>query len=56
MNILVANIGSTSFKYRLYQTGGSTGAAMAQGRVERIGQPGGACPDYEAAIRCVPVT
>lgn len=45
MNILVANIGSTSFKYRLFQSG----LVAGQGRIERIGQPGG-CPDYETAI------
>jgi acetate kinase len=48
MNILVANIGSTSFKYRLYDTRTST--VLAQGKIERIGQPGGSCPDYESAI------
>lgn len=48
MNILVANIGSTSFKYRLFETESMT--AVAQGRVERIGQPGSACPDYDSAI------
>ena len=47
MQILVANIGSTSFKYRLYDM--RTGSVSARGVVERIGQPGG-CPDYEAAI------
>ena len=46
MNILVANIGSTSFKYRLFRSG----EVSAQGRIERIGQPGGSCPDYETAI------
>jgi acetate kinase len=52
MNILVANIGSTSFKYRLYAV--ERDAVLAQGRIERIGQPGGECPDYETAIRhCV---
>jgi len=51
VNILVANIGSTSFKYQLFDT--STGKALAKGRVERIGQPGG-CADYPAAIdRCL---
>jgi len=25
-------------------------AVLAQGRIERIGQPGGACPNYEAAL------
>jgi acetate kinase len=51
MKILVANIGSTSFKYRLLEMPDMT--VLAQGRVERIGQPGGDCPDYDAAIaRC----
>jgi acetate kinase len=46
MKILVANIGSTSFKYRLYDMAG--GAVLARGVVERIGQ------DYEPAIaRCL---
>src|SRR5690349_16005849 len=49
MKILVANIGSTSFKYRLFATGTMT--VVAQGRVERIGQPGSNCPDYDSAIR-----
>ena len=48
MKILVANIGSTSFKYRLYETDSMT--LMAQGKVERIGQAG-QCPDYDTAIR-----
>jgi acetate kinase len=52
MNILVANIGSTSFKYRLYAV--ERDGVLAEGRIERIGQPGGACPDYETAIQhCV---
>ena len=51
MKILVANIGSTSFKYRLFET--DIMSVVAQGKVERIGQPGG-CPDYDAAIeRCL---
>src|SRR5579871_1384243 len=49
MKILVANIGSTSFKYRLFET--DTMTVVAQGRVERIGQPGSTCPDYDTAIR-----
>jgi acetate kinase len=49
--ILVANIGSTSFKYRLLEM--PEVKVLAQGRVERIGQPGSDCPDYDAAIsRC----
>ena len=48
MTILVANIGSTSFKYRLY---GMPDTVLAQGRIERIGEA--ACPDYATAIgRC----
>jgi acetate kinase len=47
--ILVANIGSTSFKYRLF--GMEPLTVMGQGRVERIGEPGSACLDYEAAIQ-----
>ncbi len=47
MKILVANIGSTSFKCRLYDM--ETGSVLARGLVERIGQPGG-CPDYASAI------
>jgi acetate kinase len=51
MKILVANIGSTSFKYRLYDMAG--GGVLAEGRTERIGR-GGDCPDYATAIeRCL---
>src|ERR1035441_7138799 len=51
MKILVANIGSTSFKHRLYDM--ESGSVLSRGLVERIGQLGG-CPDYESAIgRCV---
>jgi acetate kinase len=49
MPILVANIGSTSFKYRLFA--GDADRVLAEGRVERIGQPGSACPDYDTAIQ-----
>ncbi len=49
MVILVANIGSTSFKYRLFAM---PETVLGQGRVERIG--GGDCPDYATAIaRCI---
>jgi acetate kinase len=52
MKILIANIGSTSFKYRLLEMPGET--VLGQGRVERIGRPGGDCPDYDTAIqRCL---
>jgi acetate kinase len=49
VSILVANIGSTSFKFRLFDPSAST--VLAHGRVERIGQPGSDCPDYDTAIR-----
>lgn len=47
MKVLVANIGSTSFKYRLFDM--SNGAVLAEGHTERIGQ-GGSCPGYASAI------
>lgn len=50
MICLIPNIGSTSFKYRLLDTTHET-ISLAQGRVERIGHPGGECSDYPAAIR-----
>ncbi len=37
MKILVANLGSTSFKYRLYDLGDPSEALLARGSVERIG-------------------
>lgn len=49
MKCLIPNIGSTSFKYRLLDMPQET--VLAEGRVERIGQPGGECADYPAAIR-----
>ena len=49
MKILIPNIGSTSFKYRCLRCRSET--VLAEGRVERIGQPGGECADYPAAIR-----
>jgi acetate kinase len=59
MKVLIPNIGSTSFKYRLLELEEDTGpdgagpreTLLAQGRVERIGQPGGECADCTAAIR-----
>jgi acetate kinase len=54
MKVLIPNIGSTSFKYRLVDISDDPAAGetvLAQGRVERIGQPGGDCADYPAAIR-----
>jgi acetate kinase len=49
MNCLIPNIGSTSFKYRLLKM--PEERVLAEGRVERIGQPGGECADCDAAIR-----
>ena len=49
MKCLIPNIGSTSFKYRVLDMPRET--VLASGRVERIGQPGGVCSDYPAAIR-----
>jgi acetate kinase len=49
MKCLIPNIGSTSFKYRVLEM--PEERVLAEGRVERIGQPGGECPDYPAAIR-----
>jgi acetate kinase len=59
MRVLIPNIGSTSFKYRLLEipetavpdTPLPAETVLAQGRVERIGQPGGDCTDCPAAIR-----
>jgi acetate kinase len=49
MKCLIPNIGSTSFKYRVLSM--PEEAVLAEGRVERIGQPGGECADYLSAIR-----
>ena len=38
MKILVANLGSTSFKYRLFDIESET--QLARGGIDRIGQPG----------------
>jgi acetate kinase len=49
MKCLIPNIGSTSFKYQVLEMPEET--VLAEGRVERIGQPDGECADYPAAIR-----
>ena len=49
MKCLIPNIGSTSFKYRVLDM--PQESVLGEGRVERIGQPGGECADYPAAIR-----
>ncbi len=52
MKCLIPNIGSTSFKYRVLEM--PEESVLADGRVERIGQPGGECSDYPSAIhRCI---
>ena len=38
MNILVANIGSTSFKYRLYRDAGREAAGARRRRTDRLGE------------------
>lgn len=50
MKCLIPNIGSTSFKYRLLDMPAE--AVLAEGRMERIGQPGSPCTDYPGAIGC----
>jgi acetate kinase len=42
MKVLVANIGSTSFKYRLFEMGGAAEREIASGGADRIGGKGGA--------------
>ena len=64
MKILVANLGSTSFKYRLFDMAG--GVQLARGGIERIGSPESRCvveiggrrqektlrvPDHAEAVR-----
>ena len=49
MKCLIPNIGSTSFKFSVVEKPEET--VLAEGRMERIGQPGGECADYAEAIR-----
>jgi acetate kinase len=49
MKCLIANIGVTSFKYRLLEM--PEEAVLARGHMERIGQPDGVYANYPAAIR-----
>ncbi|MCL2347632.1 MAG: acetate/propionate family kinase, partial [Planctomycetaceae bacterium] len=64
MKVLVANLGSTSFKYSLYDM--TDESVLALGRVERIGEPVSPCtvqiggrkeeisvpvPDHAVAVR-----
>jgi acetate kinase len=49
MLILVANLGSTSFKYKLLDTA-ADGEVVARGGYERIGQPGSAIASHDDVI------
>ena len=51
MNILVANLGSTSFKYRLFRFTGEQPLAIAKGGFERVTDYGKAIDDCLAALR-----
>ncbi len=51
MNILVANLGSTSFKYRLFRFDGEKATAIAKGGYERVTDYGKAIDDCLAALR-----
>jgi acetate kinase len=51
MNILVANLGSTSFKYRLFRCDGSQESLLAKGGYERVTDYGRAIDDCLAALR-----
>ncbi|MBL8808760.1 MAG: acetate/propionate family kinase [Planctomycetaceae bacterium] len=57
MKVLVANLGSTSFKYRLFDLSNET--QLARGGIDRIGQPGAesSCSvqigDYKAEVKQV---
>ncbi|MEZ6040668.1 MAG: acetate/propionate family kinase [Planctomycetaceae bacterium] len=57
MKVLVANLGSTSFKYRLFDLSNET--QLARGGIDRIGQPESACSveigDHKAQTQqCIP--
>jgi acetate kinase len=51
MNILVANLGSTSFKYRLFRFDGSTELLLAKGGYERVTDYGSTIDDCLATLR-----
>jgi acetate kinase len=69
MKILISNIGSTSFKFRLFEMGGGAERELASGSVDRIGEGDGTakfrigdgderqqqpdCADHGQAIRLV---
>lgn len=47
-NVLVLNVGSTSLKYAVVEP--TSGNKTQRGLVDRIGQPDGEAPNYEAAV------
>ncbi len=51
MNILVANLGSTSFKYRLFRFNGADAAVLARGGYERVADYGRAIDDCLAELK-----
>src|ERR1043165_4273898 len=67
MKVLIANVGSTSFKFKLYDMPGEK--VLASGKIERVGQPRSplqykadskgeatqeiACPDQKTSIQTV---
>src|SRR5690606_20149019 len=51
VNILVANLGSTSFKYRLFRCTGSEESMLAKGGFERVTDFGRAIEDCLAALK-----
>ncbi len=50
MNILVANLGSTSFKYRLFRLGERDERLLAEGKYENITDYGGSIDDCLASL------
>jgi len=48
MKILVANLGSTSFKYRLFDM--AENRQLARGAIERIGSPESECPQSKCTV------
>jgi acetate kinase len=51
MNILVANLGSTSFKFRLFRFDGTEAALIARGGYERVSDYGRAIDDCLAELK-----
>jgi acetate kinase len=51
MNILVANLGSTSFKFRLFRFDGTEAALVARGGYERVSDHGKAIDDCLAELK-----